>query len=134
MAECWVSLGVPACAGAFWMCVACRQAVSLGCGKGGLKVLAILCAAQSGQTTGCVLSLQIGLVSCLSHLHAQLLVSNASRNMQMQCITGLLHYLRVPQRGIDCVFLPCIMQVMLTPDGETPVGCISDLLHPTQQP
>lgn len=56
MAECWLSSGVPACAGAFWMCVACRQAVPLGCGKGGLKVLAILCAAQSGQTTGCVLA------------------------------------------------------------------------------
>lgn len=54
MAECWVSLGVPACAGAFWMHVACSWAVSLGCGKGGLKVLSVLCAAQSRLTAGYV--------------------------------------------------------------------------------
>ena len=49
--------------------------------EGGLKVLTILCVAQSGLT---VLSPQMGLVSCPSHLHAQLIVSNASQNMQMQ--------------------------------------------------
>ena len=69
MAERWVGSGVAACAGAFG-CVWPEDWLSLGCGKGGLKVLAILCAAQSGLTTGCVLSPQIGLVSRLSYLRA----------------------------------------------------------------
>jgi len=102
------------------------------CGKGELKVLVALCAAWSGLTTGCVLPPRIGLLSCLNHLHAQLVVSDTSQNMQMRCISGLLHYLGVPQ--IKGIFLLRIMQVTLTPNGETPVGSISDLLHPTQQP
>lgn len=79
MAECWLSSGPPAWAGASWACMACRWAVALGCGKGAEGAQC----PRSGLTTKYVQSPQIGLVSCLSHLHAQLIVPNASQNMQM---------------------------------------------------
>lgn len=62
---------------------------------------------RSGLTAKCLRSPQIGLVPCLSYLHAQIIVPNASQNMQvvmnLSCSITLEYFKKV---DIDCIFLP----------------------------
>lgn len=62
--------------------------LQMGCGRG----------AEDAQCAKCVQSPHTGLVSCLSHLHAQLIVPNASQNLQVSYVSGLLDYLGLLQK------------------------------------